>query len=274
MRFPSLVLLAATGGAFVAAPPLCAQSAAADPATASTASPASDSLRARSAASASDAPVVRLLTPERAAQLRARKWIYVTRLMGNGPPSRLGFRTLELSEASWHGTPAWLLVDSRQLATVTLAESLYVARNDLSPLYRVLHAPGSDVSATYGADSIRTAFDDSTGHTVVAMASAPAVLGNMYLLELLIGGAPLHVGWAGRADWAVASREQSSIVPVTMRVTGDETVLAPDGSFDCWLVEMAVGRSTERLWVRKSDGVVVRERLPVVGMAGAEIELL
>ena len=106
------------------------------------------------------------------------------------------------------------------------------------------------------------------------MASAPAVLGNMYLLELLIGGAPLHVGWAGRADWAAASCEQSSIVPVTMRVTGEETVLAPDGSFDCWVVELAVGRSTERLWVRKSDGVVVRERLPVLGMDGAEIELL
>ena len=35
-----------------------------------------------------------------------------------------------------------------------------------------------------------------------------------------------------------------------------------------------MGRSTERLWVRKSDGVVVRERLPVVGMDGAEVELL
>jgi hypothetical protein len=48
----------------------------------------------------------------------------------------------------------------------------------------------------------------------------------------------------------------------------------PDGLFDAWVLTLALGKSEERLWVRKSDGVVLREELPVAGMAGARVQML
>ena len=48
----------------------------------------------------------------------------------------------------------------------------------------------------------------------------------------------------------------------------------PDGRFDCWVVSLQLARAKEQLWVRKCDGVTLREELPVIGMAGASVELL
>jgi 2-keto-3-deoxy-galactonokinase len=35
-----------------------------------------------------------------------------------------------------------------------------------------------------------------------------------------------------------------------------------------------IGTGRQRLWVRKTDGVVVKERVPVVGMESTEVENL
>lgn len=216
-----------------------------------------------------------MVTPANAARLKAGKWTYVTRLMGDGPPSRLGFRTLELREASWGGTPAWMLIDSRQLATVTLADTVYLAKQDLAPLHRAAHAPGTDAVTEFGRDSIRATFSGDDGAAHVALAAAPTVvLANLYLVEPLLAVVPLDTAWRGSAQLAAIARDGSGVIPVQLRTTGAEKVLTPDGLFDAWMLTMDIGKGSERLWVRKSDGVVLKERLPVLGEANAEIELL
>jgi hypothetical protein len=215
-----------------------------------------------------------MVTRANAARLKAGKWTYVTRLMSAGPPTRLGFRTLELREDSYHGVPAWRLVDSRQLATVTLADTLFLSRSDLTPLHHVMHAPGSDVTTDFGADSIRATFTGEQGAAREAIAAEPSVLASLYLLEALVGVAPLDSSWRGGARLAAIGRDGAGIVPVVLHTTGQERVLIPDGPADCWVLSLQVGKGGQRLWVRKSDGVVVKERIPVVGMGNTELELL
>jgi len=227
-------------------------------------------------AAASVAPVApALLSSAAAARVHPLKWVYVASLVSQGAtPQRLGFRTLQVSAATFDGTPAWLVVDERQLHAATLAESLYVAQRDLSPLHRILRTPSGRVTSDFGADSIRTAFDDDRGHQAAAMASEPRVLANLYLLEAVLGASPLDAAWRASARLATISRDGGGIVPIETRTVGEERVLIPDGAFDTWVVSLRVGQSEERFWVRKSDGVVVRERIPVVNIPDAQVELI
>jgi hypothetical protein len=231
---------------------------------------AQESLRATSSASAEPS----LLTAGSSSRLKPAKWTYVARLMGGGTPQQLGFRTLQLAEATFKGAPAWLVVDTRQLATVTLAESLYVSRANLEPLHRVSHGPRSDVVAEYAPDSIRTTFDGERGAVSVAMANAPGLVANMYMIEVLLGNSPLSADWRSSARLAAVTPEESGIVPIVSHTIGADSVPTPLGAFDCWIVAIDAGASRQRFWVRKSDGVVVKERIPVIGMANTELELL
>lgn len=251
-----------TVAALLLAPPLAAQH--------------PGSAAASSASDSSGASAPPLVSVESAGRVHAMKWVYVASLVdGNGgTPQRLGFRTLELSPTSFQGAPAWLLVDSRQMHAATLAESLYVAKGDLAPLQRIQQTAEMRVVSDYGADSIRTSFDGDTTHLKVAMANQKGLVANVYLLEAMLGSTPLHKGWTGSARLVAIGENGSGVLPITERIAGQDTVRVPDGAFDCWLVELRAGSSVERFWVRKSDGVVIRELIPVIGMDGANLELI
>jgi hypothetical protein len=207
--------------------------------------------------------------------LKPARWTYVARLMTDGPPNRLGFRTLELTSSSYAGAPAWLVVDARKIATVTLAESLYVAKDDLRPLHRAAHAPGTDVVTHYTRDSVITTFaGDSGGARRVALANEPNLLGSLYWVEAVMPVLPLTAGWQATAPTLFVGPDDHARVDVQLRVVGEEPANIPDGRFDCWVVSLRVGQSEQRLWVRKSDRLVIKSSAPVQGMDGAAVELL
>ncbi len=216
-----------------------------------------------------------LTAPAVVSRLKPMKWLYVISLRtGEGTPQRIGFRTLSLTDTTYDGAPAWLVIDARQMQTVSYAESLYVARGDLRPLYRIEHTPDGQVVSRFSADSIRTVFDDDSGHVADAMATVPGALPTLYLVEGLVAASSLGPSWAAAAHVTVISRQHSGVEPFELRTVGQERIGVPDGVFDAWVVSLRLGKSEEQLWVRKSDGVVLREQLPVLGMAGAKLELL
>lgn len=207
-------------------------------------------------------------------QLEPIRWIFVSRLMGSGLPARLGFRTLQVTPATVDGRVAWLIVDSRQLATIVLADSLYVSREGLAPIRRVAHTPDESVTAVYGRDSIVATFEGDRGHQVVSAPSAPDLVPNLYVLEALLHTSPLASGWSRTANLLAMDRSEVHQVPVTLKVTRSDSVLVPDGKFDCWVVSLGVGKGEQQLWVRKSDRVLIKETMPVVGQPGMQLELL
>lgn len=216
-----------------------------------------------------------LTQPAVVSRLKPMKWLYVISLLtGEGTPQRIGFRTLSLTDTTYDGTPAWLVIDSRQMQTVTYAESLYVARADLRPIYRIEHTPNGQTVSRFASDSIRTVFDDDSGRVAVAMRNTPGSLPTLYLIEGLIAASSLGPDWAASARMTAIDKHESGVVPLALRTVGQEKIGVPDGLFDAWVVSLQLGKSEEKFWVRKSDGVVLREQLPVVGMAGAKVELL
>ena len=216
-----------------------------------------------------------LAQPATIGRLKPMQWLYVISLVtGESTPQRIGFRTLSLTDTTYEGTPAWLVIDARRMHTVTYAESLYVARADLRPLYRVEHTPSGQTVSRYARDSIRTTFDDDSGHAAVAMASERGALPTLYLVEGLLSASSLGVHWSATARMTAIGRDGSGMVSIALRTVGQEQIGVPDGVFDAWVLALTLGTSEETLWVRKSDGVVLREEVPVSGMAGAKVQML
>lgn len=217
---------------------------------------------------------VPLVTPANAT-LKPSKLVYVARLFSEGQAHKLGFRTLELSEASYEGQRVWLLAESRKVNTMELAESLYVSKVSLEPVHRVVHTADMDITTQYTRDSILTKFEgDSGGDTRVAVPNERNLVGNIYWIEPLLASLPLAQGWQGNATTVFVGPHDHARVMMHLAVIGQDSVLAPDGNFDCWKLALQVGETEEHLWVRKADGVLIKEETPVAGIAAAKVELL
>jgi hypothetical protein len=247
----------------------------AKPASDVTPSPAkSPDASATDSAMAAGAANPELIAPADA-KLKPFKVTYVARIFSQGQAHRLGFRTLELSDTTYDGKSVWLLAESRKVNTVTLAESLYVAKGTLEPVHRVVHTADMDVTTHYTRDSILTSFDgDSGGGVHVAVPNEAHLVGNIYWLEPLLASVPLAPNWKGSATTVFVGPHDHAKVVLQMWVTGQDSLLVPDGTFDCWTLTLQVGETQEHLWVRKSDRMLIKMDTPVAGIAAAKVELL
>lgn len=212
-----------------------------------------------------------------AAQVAPSKRVYVARIFSEGQAHRLGFRTLELSDATYDGANAWLLMESRKIGTIVLAESLYVAKSTGMPLYRVAHTPDSQIDTRYTPDSVVTTFSGDSGDSGGARVALPdeaGLVGNIYWLEPVLATLPLAPGWKGSATTLFVGPHDHARVVMQMEVVGQDSVEVPDGIYDCWAMNLQVGETQEHLWVRKSDRVLIKQDTPVAGIAGAKVQLL
>jgi hypothetical protein len=254
-----LFLLASVAGALAA----CATNATSSAQPVAAASPAP--------ADTSHGPV---LVTRASAKLSPSKRVYVARIFSDGQAHRLGFRTLELADGSYGGADAWLLMESRKIGTLVLAESLYVSKATLRPLHRVVHTADQEIVTHYAPDSIVTTFSGDSGTERVALPEERNLVGNLYWLEPLFASLPLDSGWKGQATTLFVGPKDHARVVIQMEVMGQDSVEVPDGTFDCWAMNLQVGDTQEHLWIRKSDRVLIKQDTPVAGIAGAKVQLL
>ncbi|HXY31719.1 MAG TPA: hypothetical protein VEI06_13495 [Gemmatimonadaceae bacterium] len=208
------------------------------------------------------------------AQLTPGKWLYSVQMRSGGTANQLGHRTLEVVSSAYDGAPAWLVVDSRETRTFSLAESLYVAKSDLAPQHRIAHSAEDDVVAHYTRDSIVTTFAGQSGVKRVALPNEPSLVASLAFLEPLMQIEPLAEGWHATAPIVFVGPVEHGRTLLDLSVVGSDATLIPDGQFDAWVVSVKVGDSEEKLWVRKSDRVVIKQSVPVHGMPDASLELV
>ena len=219
-------------------------------------------------------PANAMLVAPGSAALAPSKRVYVARIFSEGEAHRLGFRTLELADGSYAGTDAWLLAESRTIGTVVLAESLYVSKATLEPLHRVVHTPDSEITTHFASDSVITTFTGDSVNARVALPEERNLVGNIYWLEPMFASLPLAAGWKDSATTLFVGPHDHARVVMRMEVVGQDSVLVPDGTFDCWVMNLQVGDTQEHLWIRKSDRVLIKQDTPVAGIAGAKVQLL
>lgn len=151
------------------------------------------------------------------------------------------------------------------------AETLYVARADLRLLRRDVHVSPYrrygriNIAQRFSGDSITgrmTTDQPSIGAGRPIGTRLPAEFGPYIpdaLQPLFLMSTPLQRDWSAGASvlgWAVVPNDV--FTPIELRVTGEERIQVPAGTFDCWRVDVAVSGRTIVYWARKSDGLGVR----------------
>jgi len=206
--------------------------------------------------------------------LKPGKITYITRLMSDGQARRLGYRVFEVSPSTYEGKPAWLMVDAQHITTYVIAESLFVAKSDLTPLHLATHRPGSDAQIVFAPDSIRGTFVSDSGETRATMANVPSAVPTSYALKAMFPLLELKPDWTSTVKLLAFGPGSAVTIPVELKVAGEENAKIPDGEFPSWLVTLRVGAGEQKLWVRKSDHRVLRTATPTANMPGAYVEVI
>jgi hypothetical protein len=172
-----------------------------------------------------------------------------------------------LATAAWRVTT--IHHETSSGPAVTSAETVLVRRGDLGLLTRNVHVrpyrrwKGINIEQRVVGDSVhgRMTLDDVKGMRPIARRLPPAYAPFISdaIAPVILSAVPLSGQWQGSLTllgWAVIPMDV--LHPVELRVTGEERVRVPAGTFDCWRVRITYAGSTIDYWVRKSDGIGVR----------------
>jgi hypothetical protein len=240
------------------------------------------------AASASTLPPVagpeltplRFTAPQRLRQMS----LDFERRLTDSTGRRIGVHNIAIhvGPSSVDGVTAWRLVsEDRELrpGVQVDVETVFVARADARLLRRTLHVspyrrfqrinlwqdfPGGGDSVTGRMNTEGPSI--GAGRTYARRlppAFAPYITDR--IAAVLLMAAPLHRDFSASASligWAV--RDDDIMIPVELRVEGEETITVPAGRFDCWRLSVRFSGGQVDYWARKSDGLGVR----VVNRAG------
>lgn len=176
-----------------------------------------------------------------------------------------GFTTVE--RATVAGGPALRIASGWRGHDLDRPETTYVERRSLAPLSRVARNIGPSryvVTQRFTSDSLTGLIVSATSTHAIARAlpagAGPLLVGDAMAL-VLFQGVRLDRAWKGSAaivGWG--SAQADLLYPIELRVTGEESVAVPAGTFACWTIDVTAGRRTQRVWVRKSDQLAVMSR--------------
>lgn len=205
------------------------------------------------------------------AALRPGQFVYQTTLERDAGTTILGTRTVSTSIASYAGTPAWLLLETRFGDGTPYTDSLFADLSGLRPMHW---------SAMLGASRLAAEF---RGDTVFGMTSAPAGRRSMIgaipngaivstaMLETVLRLLPLQIAYEDSATIVSVTLGSNASLPTRFAVIGEDRVRVPAGTFDCWVVSVRAEAGRSLYWVTKRDPIVVRAALDVPTMGGAQL---
>ncbi|MDF1505436.1 hypothetical protein PYV61_20965, partial [Roseisolibacter sp. H3M3-2] len=231
------------------------------------AAPAALAAQAAPAAPAAPAAAPTVEIGQFAGGLKAGTWTWNARLNANGQTQDFGTRTVTLQKSKQ--ADEWMLLDAQTNSMMSMSDTLVLSAGDLGPVRRALKIDSPmgamNLGLTYTADSVKGAVQAPGQSQTIAAKNVKGALSNDAVLLMTLGRLPLAAGWSGRLD--LLNPATGATVPLTLRVSGNEKVTVPAGTFDTWVVEMAGGPTPVSFYVAK-DGPVVRTVQSVPQMGG------
>ena len=202
------------------------------------------------------------LTGLSAASLRPGRWVYRSTMERGGQSVELARRTLSVAPAAGPSSgEAWLILDVTEAQGQQMVDSLLVRRSDLRPLARNAQMGPMRLEAHFGEDSVRGSLSaPQAGSVPIAVAMGPGLVANMGMLESALTLIPLHAGWTGTVRQLVPGPAGMMVAPITLAVTGEDTVTVPAGTYPAWALSASTGGTDQLLWVSKADGRLLRVR--------------
>lgn len=190
--------------------------------------------------------------------LRQGTIVYDLSLSRAGQLTALGVRTVQVSESSVAGTPAWLLTEARTGSAVETTDSLYLTRAELSPVRWSATSGRAMLGASFTRDTMFGALQSYQGRSSFTIEVGGMALVTPGMVERVLELLPLRVGYRARASLLVVDMSSPHVQPADIVVDRDEMVQLPDRVVDCWVVTLRSGATEERLWVSKEMSRVIK----------------
>jgi hypothetical protein len=134
---------------------------------------------------------------------------------------------------------------SQETMTVTMDAAGF--RPQASQLERTSAAGRETVDALYSGGQVDLTLNTRQNIMTVQREQVPSDVRETVALPMLLRALPLTRGYATQINVFLPVAAQ--LERITARVTGEETVQTPAGSFVTWVVEMDAGDAESKAWV-------------------------
>ena len=199
------------------------------------------------------------------------QYTYETTLERNAGTTVLGTRTVGVSQTTYAGAPAWLLLETRSGDGIPATDSLFAGIVDLHPIHWSSTLGGARLAAEFRGDTVFGATSAPSGRRSMVAAIPSGTMISSAMLETVLRLLPLQTGWEDSTGTLSISLNGNVVLPTRLSVIGEDRVRVPAGTFDCWVVGVHADPGRGLYWVTKTDPIVVRSVLDVPAMGGAQL---
>ncbi len=203
--------------------------------------------------------------------LRPSQFVYLTTLERDASTTPLGTRTITVSQATYVGAAAWLLVEQHAGDGVPTEDSLFADVAALRPIHWSATMGQSHLALEFRSDSAFGGTSSPAGRRTVALPVPSGSLVSGAMLETVLRLMPLQTAWEDSMPLLSVGVGSNAVLPARIAVIGEDRVRVPAGTFDCWVVSVHADQTKGLYWVTKSDPIVVRSTLDVPAMGGAQL---
>jgi len=204
--------------------------------------------------------------------LRPGQFVYKMTLERDASATSIGTRTISASLATYAGTPAWLLLETRMSDS---GATMFVDSLLTDPSLRPMHWSGTQGSARLGAefraDTVYGATSAPTGRRSMVGVVPTGSIVSSAMLETVLRVLPLRQAWEDSASVVSVTAASNAVVPARLSVIAEDRVTVPAGEFDCWVVSVRADGGRSLYWISKQDPIVVRSAIDVPAMGGAQL---
>jgi hypothetical protein len=206
-----------------------------------------------------------------ASSLRAGVFEYETTIEQGAGTTLIGTRTVAVSQTTYAGAPAWLLLETRT-GGVPASDSLIADVGSLRPIHWGSTIGRARLSAEFRGDTVYGGTSGPPGRRSMVATLPPSTVVSGAMLESVLRTLQLQTAWEDSISTLAVSLAGATVYPTRIAVIGDDRVRVPAGQFDCWVVSVRAGDSARGLyWVTKRDPMVVRSALDVPVLGGAQL---
>jgi hypothetical protein len=176
-----------------------------------------------------------------------------------------------MTNASYAGTPAFLLLETRADPVLPYTDSLFVETATLHPIHWGSTIGRARLSIEFRGDTAYGGTSAPAGRRSIVASMPAGTLVSGAMLEAALRLLPLQSGWEDSASTLSVTLNGATALPTRIAVIGEDRVRVPAGQFDCWVVSVRAGENARGMyWITKRDPMIVRSSIDIPTMNGAQ----
>lgn len=211
-----------------------------------------------------------------ASHLDSLELTYIATLQHDTTTRSIGERSVQLHRTMYAGQQAWEIVETHGAGANASVDTLIADFDTLTPLHwgatqqmptTGTSAAAARVSIEFRADSMIGVITAPSGRRTILAPMPGGALLTASQTETALRALPISAGWRDSLSVVVTDLAKTTVVQAELAVTGEEQIVTPAGSYDCWRLTLSTDVGQTRYWVGKSDRIVVKtsQMLPESG---------